>query len=374
MPLELSVWRIDEGLARVEPAALDLEARLEDILARNIEVAAANWMVIGRQVPTPWGKVIDLLCIDAEGKLVVLELKRDKTEREIVAQVLDYGSYVRTIEGEEIPRIYADYQKRYLPGTHARSIDEAFRSRFNVKQMPDDLNSSHELVIVASTLDSATERIVGYLADQYGVRINAIFFRVFKDAAHEYLTRAWLRDPGAEEELGTAASTPTLKVEWNHEYYVNFGPDEYRNWEDARKYGFVSGGFGVRYRQAMERLEPGNRIWVKAAGDSGYSGYVGVGIVEDAAVSVDQFMVKNERGESVPILQAPLKCEEMGHSLGDKDNMEWLVRVKWLKTVPLDRAFSESGYFGNQNCVAQPRDPRWPYTVDRLKHHFGITE
>jgi RecB family endonuclease NucS len=107
MPLELSVWRIDSGLSRVEPSTMDLEARLEGILARDIGVAAPNWMVIGRQVPTPWGKLIDLLCIDAEGNLVVLELKRHKTEREIVAQVLDYGSYVRAIQAEEVPRIYA---------------------------------------------------------------------------------------------------------------------------------------------------------------------------------------------------------------------------------------------------------------------------
>ena len=68
MPLELSVWRIDSGLQRVDVARLDLESRLEDILARDISVASPAWMVIGRQVPTPWGKFIDLLCIDGEGK------------------------------------------------------------------------------------------------------------------------------------------------------------------------------------------------------------------------------------------------------------------------------------------------------------------
>jgi hypothetical protein len=119
----------------------------------------------------------------------------------------------------------------------------------------------------------------------------------------------------------------------------------------------------------MQRLRPGNRIWVNVPGGVGY---VGVGTVEDAAVPVDKFMVKNENGESIPILQAPLNCNDMGHSLGDLDNMEWLVRVKWLKTVSLDKAVRERGLFGNQNCVVEPRDKRWPFTIERLQQHFGI--
>jgi hypothetical protein len=235
--------------------------------------------------------------------------------------------------------------------------------------MPEELNATHKLVIVASTLDAATERIVGYLAEQYQVSINAVFFRVFKDGDREYLTRAWLRDPGIEEESGRQITAPAEKVEWNGEYYVNFGEGDHRLWDDARTYGFVSAGYGPRFRQAMHRLEPGNRIWVNVPGGVGY---VGVGIVEDAAVPVDQFMVKNEKGDSIPILQAALKCKDMGHNLGDQDNMEWLVRVKWLKTVPLDKAVRERGLFGNQNCVVEPRDKRWPFTIERLQQHFGI--
>jgi hypothetical protein len=303
---------------------MDLEARLEDILAKDIDVAGSNWMIIGRQVPTPWGKKLDLLCIDSEGNLVVLELKRHKTEREIVAQVLDYGSYVRSIEAEEIPRIYSKYQKDYFPNQPAKSFDEAFYTRFGVKQIPEELNASHELVIVACTLDAATERIVAYLAEEHEVNINAVFFRVFKDGEREYLTRAWLRDPAIEEETGRKITTTAEKVEWNGEYYVNFGEGDHRLWDDARKYGFVSAGYGPRLRQAMQRLEPGNRIWVNVPGGVGY---VGVGVVENEAVPVDQFMVKNETGDSIPILDAPLKCKDMGHSLGDQDNMEWLVRV-----------------------------------------------
>jgi RecB family endonuclease NucS len=102
MPLELGLWRIDSDFQRVPPASLELEARLEEILHRDISIVAPNWMIIGRQVRTIHGKLGDLLCMDRDGNLIVIELKRGMTDREIVSQLLDYGSWVRTLRDEEI--------------------------------------------------------------------------------------------------------------------------------------------------------------------------------------------------------------------------------------------------------------------------------
>ena len=74
----------------------DLESRLEGILDQHIEIASPNWLVIGRQVRTTFDKLIDLLALDSAGNLVVLELKRDRTYRDIVAQVLDYLIFCKT--------------------------------------------------------------------------------------------------------------------------------------------------------------------------------------------------------------------------------------------------------------------------------------
>jgi len=54
------------------------------------------------------------------------------------------------------------------------------------------------------------------------------------------------------------------------------------------------------------------------------------------------------------------------------DKAEYLVRVKWIKTVPENEAVKEKGFFGNQNTVARPRTPKWDHTVERLKIKFGI--
>ena len=135
MPLELNVWRIDGTPRPVGVAPMDLQHRLEDLLAADVSVASPDWMLIGRQVPTDHGGFIDLLALDADGRLVVLELKRDRTPRDVVAQVLDYGSRVRTVDPGEIPRLYEAYRKKYLPDSD-ESLDAAFRRRFGVRDMP----------------------------------------------------------------------------------------------------------------------------------------------------------------------------------------------------------------------------------------------
>ncbi|GAJ05486.1 unnamed protein product, partial [marine sediment metagenome] len=181
MPLELGIWRIDQDLTRINVSSLDQEERLEEFLDKDISIASPNWMVIGRQANTDYGKYVDLLAIDRDGNLIIIELKKNKTPREVVAQLLDYASWVKELKDEDIAGIYETYVRKYHPEKANILLDESFCKRFNLQEMPEALNESHQLVIVASKLDESTERIVTYLAEEHNVPINVIFFRVFKD-------------------------------------------------------------------------------------------------------------------------------------------------------------------------------------------------
>src|SRR5215213_3319317 len=86
-------WRM-ERRGRVAARPYPLEARLEDLLAKDPTLVGEPLLLVGRQVPTAYGGFIDLLAVDAEGYLCVLELKRDRTPREVVAQLLDYASWL----------------------------------------------------------------------------------------------------------------------------------------------------------------------------------------------------------------------------------------------------------------------------------------
>ena len=51
---------------------------------------------------------------------------------------------------------------------------------------------------------------------------------------------------------------------------------------------------------------------------------------------------------------------------------EHFVGVNWIKTVDLQEAVKETGFFGNQNIVARPRAPSWNFTIERLKSLWQV--
>jgi len=195
MPQDVRIWSIRDGdqLEAITPAKLDLESRVEVWLEQDISMVSDNLLVIGRQVETDFGGVIDLLCLDANGDVVILELKRDRTPRDITAQVLDYASWVKDLSNEQITETANDYLGDRGP------LDQAFQNRFGA-ELPDILNEHHQMLIVASEIDSSSERIVRYLSESYGVSINAVTFHYFRASqGQELVARVFLIEPSAVE-------------------------------------------------------------------------------------------------------------------------------------------------------------------------------
>lgn len=86
-------------------------------------------------------------------------------------------------------------------------------------------------------------------------------------------------------------------------------------------------------------------------------------------------MVTGADGRTVPIVEIPgLMVARTTRSTEDPEKAEYLVRVKWDKTVPESEAIKERGFFGNQNTIAKPRADSWRHTVERLKARFGIPD
>jgi RecB family endonuclease NucS len=76
-------------LVAVPRKKLANEQMLEEWIAKDPRLIGLDILVLGRQVITKSGGRIDILGIGREGDLAIIELKRDRTPRDIVAQVLD---------------------------------------------------------------------------------------------------------------------------------------------------------------------------------------------------------------------------------------------------------------------------------------------
>ena len=369
MPVSQSIWKVDKKPTKLPLSSLKKENELEEMICQDISILNEQWLPIGRQVATAHGGIIDILAIDESGNLVVVELKKNKTPREVVTQAIDYASWIKTLDSAKISDIYKKYGKS-INETY-ESLNEALRNKFSKSFSEDEINNAHQIVVVASELDLSTERIIKYLND-YEIPINTVFFNVFRDGENRYLSRAWLIDPAETQEHANLAKAGDTEP-WNGEYYVSFGHDMGRHWDDARKYGFIGAGGGRWYSKTLNQLSKGDRVWVNIP----QTGYVGVGIVEEPAVMAKDFKVTTENGE-LPITEAPLKLDEktkedyLKKFADDEEKAEYFVRVKWQCSFPIRQAVSELGFFGNQNSVCKPRSSKWLFTVDTLKKKWDI--
>jgi hypothetical protein len=197
MPVEMAMWKMtSDGPLAIAPKKLNFEDRLEELVVNDPSLINLSILVIGHQIPTKYGGYIDVLGVDVEGRIHVIELKRDRTPREVVAQILDYGSWAQDLSLSEVTELYAEHQ--------GGALDEAFVETFG-SAVPDTFNADQRLTIVASELDAASNRIITFHASRYDVPINAVFFRYFVDGESEYLARTWLRPP-EEAEAGRPGS------------------------------------------------------------------------------------------------------------------------------------------------------------------------
>ncbi len=224
MSFEMTLWRVvDSRLEMIAPAHLEQERRLEDWIAKDPSILELDIAIIGRQVQTDFRGRIDLLALDRNANCVILELKRGRTPREVVAQLLDYGAWVKDLGYSALDQI----AQRCM----SKTIRSIFHDAFG-ETIPETVNASHNLIVVASALDDSSERIISYLSEEYDVSINAVFFTFFRENNAEFLGRAWLRDPIETIERSEARK----RAPWSGYWFVNVGEGEYRNWDDNRQY------------------------------------------------------------------------------------------------------------------------------------------
>ena len=121
MPIQHAIWKVGDKPSPLSASRLASEQKLEDMIVLDPRILSSQWMLIGRQEITSHGGRVDLLAIAPDGSLVLIELKRDRTPREIIAQALDYASWVEQLTPDKIAQIYQRF-------SNGGSLDQAFSS------------------------------------------------------------------------------------------------------------------------------------------------------------------------------------------------------------------------------------------------------
>lgn len=141
-----------------------LEKNLEDWLGANPHLLGDDIMLIGRQVKTDRGAIIDLLALDQHGRVVVIELKRGRAPRDTVAQLNDYLTAVSGWSDGELAR-----KANLIPfDREVNNLVRRFKEHFKLSRAP-DFNEEQIGIAVAETFEPDFVKQIGGL--RFGCRI-----------------------------------------------------------------------------------------------------------------------------------------------------------------------------------------------------------
>ena len=171
---------------------LELERHLEDWLENSPRVLSQDSVLwIGRQTSATDedGTIYsDLLGIDSQGNLVIAELKKGRTPRDIIAQLLDYAAWADGLSESQIHEIAEAYfETRGV--FQGKTFDDVFRDVFDMPEtdkLP-PLNRVLRLFIVAEDIPSRISRVCRFLRTSHGMDISCIDVSTFETESGEVL-------------------------------------------------------------------------------------------------------------------------------------------------------------------------------------------
>ena len=105
--------QVSEAVAEVEFARLGLQERrdIQEWIAANPGILGDDLLIVGKEFSgfDRTSERLDLLAVDFDGKLVIIELKRDDSGTDAHWQAIKYASYFRHADADDIIGMLATY-------------------------------------------------------------------------------------------------------------------------------------------------------------------------------------------------------------------------------------------------------------------------
>lgn len=186
---------------------LELEHHLESWLENSPQALTQEPLLwIGRQTSASVEDSTifpDLLGVDAEGNLVIVELKRDETPREVVAQLLEYAAWANELSDPQIHRIAETYFATRSE-VQDKTFDDVFRIVFDILETDElpELNRVLRLFIVAEEIPTRIAQVCRFLRTSYSMNIVCIDASTFQTESNERIVS--MEAKVGNEELNTS--------------------------------------------------------------------------------------------------------------------------------------------------------------------------
>ncbi|HDD24357.1 MAG TPA: DUF91 domain-containing protein [Chloroflexi bacterium] len=135
--------------------------------------------LIGEQIPTKTG-LVDFLAIDRAGNLVVVELKRDRLPREVLAQALDYASDIAGWDADKVSEVCVKYA--------GQTVQDLLNESFGDIDLGDlIINKVQRILLVGFSIEEPLQRMIEWLSSTYGVSVNAVILNYIKTKSGDEL-------------------------------------------------------------------------------------------------------------------------------------------------------------------------------------------
>ncbi|RKY14404.1 MAG: hypothetical protein DRP82_04130, partial [Planctomycetota bacterium] len=149
--------------------------------------------VIGSRMRLPSGEELDLLLMDAQGTLTLVELKRGRTARKVIAQILSYAADLNLMTCEELEQCVRENTRYDSLEEVVEKLqeEESDSGEFDMEEVRRRIEEclkgkKLQLLIVSYEVDEETKKIARFLRETYGMKIWCVEFDYFKNEEYEF--------------------------------------------------------------------------------------------------------------------------------------------------------------------------------------------
>jgi Protein of unknown function DUF91. len=220
--MELYIVESD-NMKRVPESELDTEANLEQRLVRTdgAQIGEVEVFYVARQESPGEGGIFDILGVDKQGNAVIVELKRDRAPRDIVAQALEYASEIRNVEYDYLDDRYQDFlreEQGYSDPAEMPTLRDAHAEYFDLDDplSESQINTDQRLVVVGTDFQDVSLNMADFLRE-HGIDVVAVEYSTYrdKDEGVELLTTDGIRRPLSEEPSTTSSTGRSDAVDYS---------------------------------------------------------------------------------------------------------------------------------------------------------------